>query len=51
MSKVSLPLYMEKIKDDSSMGVQDYSNLLALLVFTSVAIYVIYQITFVYLKL
>ena len=42
---------MEKTKEDNGMCVQDYSNLLAVLVFTGVVIYVFYQIAFVYLRL
>jgi len=42
---------MEKTKENNGMCVQDYSNLLAVLVFIGVGIYVFYQIAFVYLRL
>jgi hypothetical protein len=47
LSKVYLYLYMEKINDENSMNLQDYCNLLALLVFLGVAVYVFYQLMFV----
>ena len=46
---MGLPLHMEKTKENNGMCVQDYSNLLAVLVFAGVGIYVFYQIAFVYL--
>ena len=46
-SKVCLYLYMEKTNDENSMNLQDYCNLLALLVFLGVAVYVFYQLMFV----
>ena len=37
---------MEKINDENSMNVHDYCNLLALLVFVGVAVYVFYMLMF-----
>jgi len=51
MFRLGLHLHMEKTKENNGMCVQDYSNLLAVLVFTGVGIYVFYQIAFVYLRL
>ena len=48
---MDLNLRMEKTKENKGMCVQDYSNLLAVLVFTGVGIFVFYQIAFVYLRL
>ena len=42
---------MEKTKDNNGMCVEGYGNLLAVLVFAGVGIYVFYQIAFVYLGL
>ena len=46
LSKVCIPLHMEKIKDDSSMSASDYSMFLVFVLFAGVAIYVFYKVMF-----
>jgi hypothetical protein len=42
---------MEKTKENNGMCVEGYGNLLAVLVFAGVGVYVFYQIAFVHLGL